>query len=162
MKYEVKQFKLTNDDEIVCEVVEWPTEEEPSMVIRKAMKVISMENYREGARYYAFRPWLMFQDHKENLQVLNSLHVVVEASPSKFLVDQYQKFCLELEKDEDPDKKSEAKIGIKDLDRATKTKVIKELQKDIKDLEKFLTEDNPEEKDSNNIIHFKPKLPTVH
>lgn len=162
MKYEVKQFKLTNDDEIVCEVVEWPTEEEPSIVIRKAMKVISMENYREGARYYAFRPWLMFQDHKENLQILNSLHVVVEASPSKFLVDQYQKFCLELEKDEDPDKKSEDKIGIKDLDRATKTKVIKELQKDIKDLEKFLTEDNPEEKDSNNIIHFKPKLPTVH
>ena len=162
MKYEVKQFKLTNDDEIVCEVVEWPTEEEPSIVIRKAMKVISMENYREGARYYAFRPWLMFQDHKENLQILNSLHVVVEASPSKFLVDQYQKFCLELEKDEDPYKKSEDKIGIKDLDRATKTKVIKELQKDIKDLEKFLTEDNPEEKDSNNIIHFKPKSPTVH
>ena len=81
MNYEIKQFKLTNDEEIVCEVVEWPSEQEPSMVIRKAMKVISMENYREGARYYAFRPWLMFQDHKDNLQVLNSLHIVVEASP---------------------------------------------------------------------------------
>ena len=46
---DIKQFKLTNDEEIVCEVVEWPSEQEPSMVIRKAMKVISMENYREGA-----------------------------------------------------------------------------------------------------------------
>ena len=161
MNYEIKQFKLTNDEEIVCEVVEWPSEQEPSMVIRKAMKVISMENYREGARYYAFRPWLMFQDHKDNLQVLNSLHIVVEASPSEYLIDQYKKVCIELEKVEEPSKKSKARLSIKDLDKHTKNKVIKELQKDIKDLEKLISEDSTEENE-DNIITFRPKSPTVH
>ncbi len=161
MNYEVKQFKLTNDDEIVCEVVEWPSEHEASMVIRKPMRVISMENYREGARYYAFRPWLMFQEHEDNLQILNSTHIVVEASPSEYLIDQYKKFCKELAKVEDTSKKSKSRLSIKDLDDATRSKVIRELQKDIQDLEKLISEDPTDDKETN-IITFKPKSPTVH
>ena len=57
--------------------------------------------------------------------------------------------------------KSKARLSIKDLDKHTKNKVIKELQKDIKDLEKLINEDGTEENE-NNIITFRPKSPTVH
>ena len=63
---------------------------------------------------------------------------------------------LELEKVEEPSKKSKARLSIKDLDKHTKNKVIKELQKDIKDLEKLINEDGTEENE-NNIITFRPK-----
>ena len=78
MKHQVRQFKLSNNEEIVCEVIEWPTEEEPTMVIKRPMKVITMENYKEGSRYFAFRPWLIFQEDKNlteasSIQILNTM-----------------------------------------------------------------------------------------
>ena len=52
----IKQFKLTNDDEIICEVVQWDSEEESTMIIRGAMRIVTMEDFSRGVRLYAFRP----------------------------------------------------------------------------------------------------------
>jgi len=57
----IKQFKLTNNDEIICEVVEWnePDTQDASIIIRSCMKVILMEDFSRGVRFYAFRPWFI-------------------------------------------------------------------------------------------------------
>ena len=155
MTLEIKQFKLANDEEIVCQVIEWPTPEEPSMVIRRPMKVISMENYREGARYYAFRPWLMFQEHKDNMQILNSMHIVVEASPSEYLTTQYNKFLEEMDKVTESDRKSITRTTLSELDEKTRQSVLKELRNELKEVEKLMEKAKTEENElKGKIIHF--------
>tara|TARA_A100001011_G_C13922529_1_gene679760 strand:+ start:114 stop:602 length:489 start_codon:yes stop_codon:yes gene_type:complete len=162
MKNQVRQFKLSNNEEIVCEVVEWPTEEEPSMVIKRPMKVITMENYKEGSRYFAFRPWLIFQEEKNlietsSIQILNTMHIVVECSPSDYLKRQYYRFINEMESmDSKKPLTGDAKID---------KKALQELQKDLKELELLVKDEDIEiGLDSNspgNVIKFKPKG-TIH
>ena len=36
-----RQFKLSNGDEIICEIVQWPEDSEEEMIIRKAMELKS-------------------------------------------------------------------------------------------------------------------------
>lgn len=87
----IKQFKLTNDDEIICEVVQWDDPENAAMVVRGAMRLINAEDFNRGVRFYAFRPWMGFNDNPEELQTLNSVHIIGEMNPSEDLMGHYLK-----------------------------------------------------------------------
>ena len=87
---EIRQFKLANDDEIMCEVVEYH-EEDDAIVIRKTMKMVQMDNMANGTRYYAFRPFMMYQMTKESFQIINCQHIVAEANPNQDLILEYFK-----------------------------------------------------------------------
>ena len=91
---EIKHFKLTNGEEIVCDVVEWPDEDgdSPDIVVRNAFKIIQSGTDRvEGIRYYQFRPWMVYQDEPEMFQILNGNHIIGEANPPESLLEQYLK-----------------------------------------------------------------------
>ena len=87
---EIRQFKLANDDEIMCEVVEYH-EEDDAIVIRKTMKMVQMDNMANGTRYYAFRPFMMYQMTKEAFQIINCAHIIGEANPNQDLILEYFK-----------------------------------------------------------------------
>ena len=42
---DIKQFKLTNDDEIICEVIQWDEPENSAMLIRAAMRIVLIEDF---------------------------------------------------------------------------------------------------------------------
>jgi len=86
---DIKQFKLTNDDEIICEVIQWDDEDNSGMIIRGAMRIILIEDHKRGVRFYAFRPWMGFTEDPSILQTLNSAHIIGEVSPSKEIVQHY-------------------------------------------------------------------------
>lgn len=96
MDLQIKQFKLTNDDEIICEVLEWDNEENASILVRAALKLIQGIDPETKARYFAFRPWMGFQDDPEMMQTLNSGHVISEATPSDSLMKHYSNVILEM------------------------------------------------------------------
>ena len=50
------QFRLTNGDEIVAQVIEEPEGEDFYIVVKNSMMIIRSENLIEGYRYYSFRP----------------------------------------------------------------------------------------------------------
>jgi len=53
----IKQFKLTNNEEVICEVVEWDTNDEVGdILVKKALRIIGVEDYQKGWRFFAFRP----------------------------------------------------------------------------------------------------------
>jgi hypothetical protein len=82
----IRQFKLSNGDEIVCDVVEWPDEDDGpnALVIRNAYKIHMINPIVPGEnRYYQFRPWMVYQDNPEYFQILNGDHILSEATPSK-------------------------------------------------------------------------------
>ncbi len=88
---EIKQFKLSSGEEIICEVMEWPNveEDEVDVVVRNVFKIIAIEQTVSGNRYYTFKPWMVFQDEAEMFQLINSTHVIGEANPSQKLLEQY-------------------------------------------------------------------------
>ena len=85
------QFRLSNGDEIIAQVVQEPEGDEVNIVVRNAMMITRTENLETGYRYYSFRPWMSFQLNDEYLQLLNYSHIVGEAKPSKVLLEQYLK-----------------------------------------------------------------------
>lgn len=91
----IKQFKLTNNEEIICEIVEWDTADEVGdILVKKALKVIAVEDYQKGWRFFAFRPWMSFQEDPEILQTINSSHIIVTSNPTERILKHY-KACLD-------------------------------------------------------------------
>jgi hypothetical protein len=93
------QFRLSNGDEIVCQVMEEPEEDDTNIVIRSAMMICAMTD-GDGMRYRTFRPWMALQASDQYFQLLNYSHIVGEAKPDSYLLEQYYK-ALKSEKQAD-------------------------------------------------------------
>jgi len=159
----IKQFKLTNNEEIICEVVEWNTGDDPGdILIKKALRVISVEDYQKGWRFFAFRPWMSFQDDPNLLQTLNSSHIIVTSNPTPSLLKHYRR-CLRRLLVELETEKSGGKKIYANLDEIQNE--LRELTDD--EMDDFLArkygaiEEDSFDSDNSNIIKFKPK-DTMH
>jgi hypothetical protein len=157
----LKQFKLTNDEEIICEVIQWDDAENAAMVVRGAMRIISAEDYGRGVRFYAFRPWMGFNDNPEELQTLNSVHIIGEMNPSAGLIGHYLKTIDAVKKALDKKKRDlpldRLAPRVEDMSEQDFQEFLddylKENEIDIFDPEDIMLDsDNP-----NNVIKFKPK-----
>ena len=95
------QFKLTNGDEIIAQVVSEPEGEDANIVVKNAMMITRTEDNIEGYRYYSLRPWMAFQLNDDMFQLLNFSHILGEAKPADVLLDQYNK-SIEAEYGEPP------------------------------------------------------------
>ncbi|OUT92825.1 MAG: hypothetical protein CBB96_05480 [Gammaproteobacteria bacterium TMED36] len=86
----LRQFKLTSGDEIITEVVDF-ADSDHSLVIRNTLKIVSMENMMSGQRFFAFRPWVLYQGDHTHVQILNPNNIVCETTPSKDLIVEFKK-----------------------------------------------------------------------
>jgi len=153
MAGEFRQFKLTNRDEIIAEVVDHGDDDTPDIILRKVMKIIVVDDFEENVRYYTFKPWLSFQDDIEELSSLNSVHVVGEATPSKTVMMHYVKSLNEV------DRYNKLKRAGMDMNEIAD--IIKDMtEKEMEDfLEKKFGAANDDIFDSSDpkIIKFRPK-----
>lgn len=136
----IKQFRLSNGDEIICEVIAWPSEDQEELIIKRSLKVSISEDFENNTRYYSFKPWLVFQDDPDAIQSVNPYHIVVEANPSKELMSNYVKTLESLEE-----------FGESDLTPEEADYLDKVLDK-IREID-----DNSKSDSENNVIKFKPK-----
>ena len=93
---ELKQLKLTNNDELMCEIVEWNNDETDDIIIRRALKVVAIEDIEEGMRYYTFKPWMSFEQDPNALHAVNSYHIVASSNPGKQAVSYYYDIIQEM------------------------------------------------------------------
>jgi len=98
---DIKQFIMANGDEIICEVLEWASEVDPDMVVRKAFKVVQIDDPIRGIRYFTLRPWMLYQIGDEIFNTINTNHIVSEGNPSPQLFHQYQTAIRETEKQDE-------------------------------------------------------------
>jgi len=89
---------LTTNEELVCEVVEY-YDEDDSLVIRKSLKVVAMDNMESGNRYYSFRPFMMYQLESDSFQILSAQHILGETHPHEDLLSEYFKALATLMED---------------------------------------------------------------
>lgn len=94
----IKQFKLTNNDEIVCEVLEYDSPENAAIIMRGALRVIETMDWDKGVRFFGFKPWLTFGDDPAILYTLNSTHIIGEITPDKKLLKYYAETVKDLKK----------------------------------------------------------------
>ena len=96
----VNQFKLASGDEIICEVVEWDSEEnEGLIVVRNMFSIHTIET--QMTRMHALRPYMCFQMGSESFQTLSLDHITVQALPSLEMLKQYQSAVSQEETDTD-------------------------------------------------------------
>jgi hypothetical protein len=86
-KRNIKQFVLTNGQEIVCDVIEWAEEDFAEIVVRNCMEIVWVHN--NDQRIYMFKPWMHYQETHEDLIIINSDHIISTAEPMEYLVYQY-------------------------------------------------------------------------
>jgi hypothetical protein len=134
----VKQFKLNNGEEIVCEILEYADDDYYDLLIRRAfeIKCIMGPDY---TRYYAMKPWMTVSEGKDNFISLNTASIIGEVNPSKPVMEHYRNAVRESEM-------SNEEIARKMMDQ------VKKYEKGI----------DSEEKTSTNIIDFPGKKPTLH
>lgn len=150
-----KQFKLTNGDEMICELVANGDEDSTAdVIVRRAMKIVTTDDLEENVRYYTLKPWMSFQDDTTDLVALNSVHIVGESTPSETVMLHYA-------------------AALADADKYNKVKkaglTLQEIQEKMQELTEeemniFLQAKYDEIADDSaisNIIQFKPKG-TVH
>ncbi len=95
MKPDIRQLVLSNGQELLCEVIQWPDldiDEQEVMIIRKAAKIIIQENFEQGTRWFTFRPFMTYQDDTSSLCSLMPYHIITIGHPSKVLEKQYTKY----------------------------------------------------------------------
>tara|TARA_R110001592_G_scaffold240939_1_gene501358 strand:- start:121 stop:504 length:384 start_codon:yes stop_codon:yes gene_type:complete len=85
---EIKQFRLTDGSEIICEVLEWNDDATDQIVIRNALEIIWMQ--RGDNRLCTYRPWLFQQIRENSISCITSGHIMAESTPTDEAVDQWK------------------------------------------------------------------------
>ena len=101
MSSAIRQMKMTNGDEIICEVIDWADDEGPGIVIRNALKIETADR-GDGTRIHILKPWIIFQIGEGIFQTLNSDHIMLEASPKEEVLKEYYR-AINFESDEEVD-----------------------------------------------------------
>lgn len=152
MTQNIKQFKLSNDDEIICEVIEWDTEDNSAIITRGMLRIIQGEDIDKGLRFFAFRPWMGFAEDPNTLHTLNSSHILGEVTPSESLLQHYARTIQKLLKLVDMKKHDFDMDKLEGMDE--------------EELEEFILshmEQEEEEDDlGENIVKFRPPKDKLH
>ena len=93
---ELKQFKLANTEEIICEVVDWGTNDDDNIVVRRALKIHAIEDLEQGMRYYTFKPWMSFETDPDVMHMINPYHIIAETNPGTQAVEYYHDVIAEM------------------------------------------------------------------
>lgn len=135
----IRQFKLSSGEELICEVVEWHASDEDleEIVVRNMYNIISADGDEPGSRYYAFRPFLCLQNSESIFQTLNPFHIVATAIPTINIIEQFESTV--------------------ELNNMTYDELKEEINKTVKRIKKKLNLNDNDEEETNKIIKFVPK-----
>lgn len=144
---QVRQFKLSSGEEIVCEVVDWTGEpEESELIVRKCMSLVLRE--APASTFYSFKPWMIYQENPEDFIIIQSQHVMSIGFPTKKLLSHYDEAVEEMTKIHEERKKY-------DEDSNDINKDVRTLIEQTSTAEEFLKELAGEDSASfGNVIPF--------
>tara|TARA_R110000822_G_scaffold132868_1_gene270117 strand:- start:6266 stop:6781 length:516 start_codon:yes stop_codon:yes gene_type:complete len=100
MNKDIRQFKLLNGEEIICEIIDHILDDDENehgegfnMWVKSAMKLeLKINDYHpdeEPYRFYALNPWMVYGEDEHAVVSIRSEYVMAETIPSPMLLDQY-------------------------------------------------------------------------
>ena len=84
---DIRQFKLVDGSEIVCDVIDWNSDESDEIVIKNALVIHYV--MKDEHRMCSMRPWMLQQVQHDMIMVLNSGHITIDAQPAPETIDNY-------------------------------------------------------------------------
>ncbi len=161
----LRQFKLTNNDEIVCEVIDVDETDNQNgdIIARKILKVFHAEDFDQNVRYYSFKPWVSFQEDVNELSAINPDHILAEATPSSILKLHFKNALdIILESQDMKDKRSlnidEVMMDTTDMSRDEIAEYLQDKFYEDRLLESHMDLDSGD----TNIIHLFPPSDKIH
>ena len=88
---DIRQFKLSSGEELICQVLEWGDEESADIVVRHAYEVHFIDDNQRGYRIYNLKPWMTMQEGDEKFITINTMHITSQAKPDKNLIEQFER-----------------------------------------------------------------------
>jgi len=85
---EIYQFKFSDGQEVLCEVMEWPDKDDKDIIARNSMSILMGET-SESERIYMFRPWIHYLEGDMEYTSINPSHIVSQNRPNSNLMEQY-------------------------------------------------------------------------
>lgn len=149
----LKQLKLTNNEEVVCEIVE-TLEDQGCIVVKKVLRILAADDFEDNIRYYSFRPWNSFQDNVDEISVLNLSHIITETIPSKALKLHYVGAWKELAAQAEVKKELNIDELLVEGAGLDDDEVADLIERKLKEKEAGVSIQY--DSDEPNIIHFKP------
>lgn len=104
----VKQLKLVTGEEILAELVSSEINEydEEVLFLRNVYTLVSTEDFKEGVRFYTFRPFMMHQYEDNKILALNSGAVICGAIPDRKVIEQYETHCSQFSEGDNDEQKT--------------------------------------------------------
>jgi hypothetical protein len=93
---EIKQFKLANNDELICEIVAWNNDETDDIIVRRVLKIVAMEDIDQGMRYYTLKPWMSFEEDPDAMHAVSSYHIIGSSNPGEQAMSYYYDVLKEM------------------------------------------------------------------
>jgi|TARA_B100001093_G_scaffold237760_1_gene227809 hypothetical protein len=85
VKKDIRQLKMINGDEVICEVVE---EHKSHFIVRNALK-LKEKLTEENHKYFTFSSYMTYQDGLIQVIMLMTRHIMAFAIPTKEMIFQY-------------------------------------------------------------------------
>lgn len=95
----LKQLILSNGEEIITHVIAWDVDKDSNYSVIKNPVQLLFYDTDDGTRYFGFKPFMTFQAYND-YQVLNKNHIVSVMNPNNNIIEQYNEFLGNLERDE--------------------------------------------------------------
>jgi hypothetical protein len=84
----VMQFKLTNGEEIICQVVDWPEDDDTDYIVHNAL--LLMQQIVNGTRTkYMFKPWFTMAEKSDQYISISKDQIVACVDPNEILNNEY-------------------------------------------------------------------------
>ena len=157
----IMQFKMTNGEEIICQVLEYPEEEDTDYVVKDALSMIT-KTVGTSHTKYMFKPWFTMAEREDQYISIAKDHIVACVSPNTTLYSEYRKARREMHLNSKARPQNEEQI-ISDS-KNQYDKMHDEIMALIGEMEKQSKVDIPDLNDSDggsNIIKF-PGPDSIH
>lgn len=94
VKKDIRQLKMVNGDEIICEVLE---EHKSHFIVRNALK-LTEKLTKENHKYFTFSSYMTYQDGLLQVIMLMTTHMMAFGIPTKEMIFQYDVALEQMDK----------------------------------------------------------------
>lgn len=95
MKQSTMHFKMTNGEEVICQVVDWAEDSEDDYIVRNSLCVVQ-KTISDNQTRYMFKPWFTMVERTDQYICIAKEHIIACTIPSSILYTEYRRAVNEM------------------------------------------------------------------
>jgi len=147
MNNNLVHLRMSSGDEVICEVMEWPSDDNSEMIVRNAM-TLSYSYDEEFAQIFGLKPWFTFLENYNEYVIIDTNKVMATAKPNKAFITEYVDAVAQMHQ-----------LGVK-RKRDAQRETIEQEKRFLEALEMMQSKLGSKDSSSTNVISFPDK--TIH